>query len=231
MNRSISHLFKRAGGLASVVWLGGALVVASCVSKGDTNVNGGPSTGTKMTGGSLCAQYCGKVGMQNCNLNPNCQANCETNATMCPNEFDAALQCALSTTLTCSASGDAYSAQCTKEFTDASNCLDGMTMTMMPPDPMCNTKTTFDDCDACCTAAYPDAEKKWEAALTNCACTDTTMCAKQCATAPLCIKNGTASDACNTCVGMTCTTAVDNVCGSDPTCKPYNDCFNKCPSP
>jgi hypothetical protein len=228
MNRSISNVSNARRGFAVVIWLGlGALAATpSCVSKGDTNVNGG-GAGTMMpTGGSLCAQYCEKGKEKQCNISPQCQSNCEANATMCPGEFDTALECALSTTLVCSATGDPYSSQCQNEFTAASNCLDGKTMT----DPMCNTKATFNDCDTCCTSAYPDAEKKWEDALTNCACTDTSLCGGKCTSAALCGGTGTTSQACTDCLSSKCTTWVDTTCGSDAACKPYNDCFNKCPS-
>ncbi|GEM_PF-3655626 len=186
--------------------LAAALVVAGCISKGDTNIEGGG--GRDVEGGSLCAQYCAKIEDQGCNLNPNCESNCAQNVQRCLDAGDSAadifLECAIAEPITCGSTGDPYNPTCSDEYAAAAECMAGGGACVAAGE-SCDDEG--DCCDGTTCVNFPelggahctaDCESDDDCASECCVALESGGAA--CAPAEYCLEPGTAliGDACTT---------------------------------
>jgi hypothetical protein len=143
---------KIAMAAAAALMLFGA---SSCISKGDTNIEGDSGSGGT-SGGSLCAQYCNKIGSQGCNLNPNCETNCTQNARSCLDVGDYSsdyyLECVLQNPMTCGSTGDPNVPACAAELDAALACASGGGSCAPAGDP-CDS---VDCCDDSTCVSFPE---------------------------------------------------------------------------
>jgi hypothetical protein len=147
---------SRYWGCAAIA-LAVAVSAEGCITKGDTNIDGGNGS-TSTSGGSLCAQYCTKVKNQGCNLNPNCEANCTQNAQACidagSRAADIFLECVISDPMTCGSTGDPDSPTCRDEWDAAQECMTNDSNVCAAAAEPC--AGTSDCCDGNTCVNFPD---------------------------------------------------------------------------